>query len=193
MALSAADRQRIVSAARREIYDDLLTLRLAGPPYAIGLQHGSLCRAEIHSLRRAAYHYLSGEVARILRLPLRAARLITRPLLQWQARAYLPVRRVREREEMRGLADDGREREHRGARRECLAMVEREIERDGSADERQAAEITRDRVAPAARREAREPHGGGNEREPKKAFDAHAAGCRPPPSGIRRDGTRARR
>jgi hypothetical protein len=105
MALSPNDRQHIVSAARRDIYDDLLTLHLAGSPYAIGLQHGSLCRAEIHSLRRAAYHYLSGEVARILRLPRRAARLIMRPLLLWQARAYLPFIAPEQREEMRGIAD----------------------------------------------------------------------------------------
>jgi hypothetical protein len=101
----SADHQRMLAAGRRELNGSLLTLHLAGSPYAIGLQHGALCRAEIHGLRRAAYHYLSGEVGRILRLPRRAARLITRPLLLWQARAYLPFVASEQREEMRGIAD----------------------------------------------------------------------------------------
>jgi tetratricopeptide (TPR) repeat protein len=105
MASTAPERQKLLAAARREVMDGLLVLHLAGTPYAMGMQQGALCRAEIHGLRRAAYRYLGGEVARLLRLPLAAARLITRPLLLWQARAYLPFVAPQHREEMRGIAD----------------------------------------------------------------------------------------
>jgi tetratricopeptide (TPR) repeat protein len=105
MSSIAPERRRLLAAARREVVDGLLVLHLAGAPYAMGVQHGALCRDEIHNLRRAAYHYLSGEVARLLRLPRAAARLITRPLLLWQARAYLPFVAPEHREEMRGIAD----------------------------------------------------------------------------------------
>jgi tetratricopeptide (TPR) repeat protein len=102
---TAPQQHQLLALARREIVDGLLVLHLAGTPYGMGLQQGTLCRAEIHSLRRAAYDYLSGEVARLLRLPRAAARLITRPLLLWQARAYLPFVAPEHREEMRGIAD----------------------------------------------------------------------------------------
>ncbi|MBK9715550.1 MAG: hypothetical protein IPO81_30335 [Kouleothrix sp.] len=108
MPLSVADRRRLLAAGRREVVDGLLVVHLAGDPYAIGLQHGTLCRDEIHGLRRASYRYLSGEVARALRLPRAAARLITRPLLLWQTRAYLPFIPHEQLEEMRGIAEGAR-------------------------------------------------------------------------------------
>lgn len=84
--------------------DGLLVLHLAGTPYEIGYQHGALARREIHGFRRAAYRYLHGEVAAVLGLPHAAARLITRPLLMWQAAGFLPHIPPAYQEEMRGLA-----------------------------------------------------------------------------------------
>ena len=63
-------RNRILSAARRETIDGLLVLHLAGAPYEMGLQHGALCRDEIHGFRREAYAYMARLVASALRLPL---------------------------------------------------------------------------------------------------------------------------
>jgi hypothetical protein len=105
MSRSASERHRLLADARRETIDGMTVLHLSGTPYAIGLQHGALCRDDIAAFRRAAYNYLGGEVARILRLPGALARTIARPLLLWQARAYLRFIAPEHREEMRGLAD----------------------------------------------------------------------------------------
>ena len=63
------------------------------------------------------------------------------------------------------LPRDRRHRHQRRAHREIRAMVDREVERDGAADHRETAEVARDGVPPAPRRQAREPHGEGNEGE----------------------------
>lgn len=102
---STAERQALLAPARREYLDGMLVLHLAGAPYAMGLQHGTLARAEILRFRQVAYRYLHGEVARLLGLPRAAARLIARPLLLAQARAFLPFIPQPYLEEIRGLAD----------------------------------------------------------------------------------------
>ena len=103
--LPAHERAALLAPARRERLGEMLVLHLAGKPYALGLQHGVLARAEILRFRRDAYRYLGGEVARLLGLPRALARLIARPLLLAQARAFVPFIPQQYLEEMRGLAD----------------------------------------------------------------------------------------
>ncbi|HRC75537.1 MAG TPA: hypothetical protein PLO33_07655, partial [Kouleothrix sp.] len=61
--LPAHERAALLAPARRERLGEMLVLHLAGKPYALGLQHGVLARAEILRFRRDAYRYLGGEVA----------------------------------------------------------------------------------------------------------------------------------
>ena len=103
--MTDSERNRILSAARRETIDGLLVLHLAGSPYEMGLQHGTLCRDEIHGFRREAYAYMARLVASVMRLPLFLARLVTRPLLLRQVRAYLPFTSGEYLDEMQGVAD----------------------------------------------------------------------------------------
>jgi hypothetical protein len=87
MPLSPSKRDKLLADAHRETVEGMTVLHLSGTPYAIGVQQGVLRRDDIAVFRRAAYDYLCGEVARILRLPRTLAWLMTRPLLLWQARA----------------------------------------------------------------------------------------------------------
>jgi len=105
MPLTSFERARVLSAARRETIDGLLVLHLAGTPYEMGLQHGALCGDEIHGFRRQAYAYMATLIASVLRLPLFLARLITRPLLLRQVRAYLPFTPREYLDEMQGIAE----------------------------------------------------------------------------------------
>jgi hypothetical protein len=84
MPLSPTERHRLLADARRETIDGATVLHFSGTPYAIGVQHGALCRDDIAAFRRVAYDYLAGEVARILRLPRSVAQLIARPLIYLQ-------------------------------------------------------------------------------------------------------------
>ncbi len=105
MDLTTSERQRILSAAHKEIVDGLPVLHLAGASYEMGFQHGSLCREEIHGFRCQAYAYMSSLVASALRLPLVLVRPFTRRLLLRQVRSYLPFTQPEYLQEMQGLAD----------------------------------------------------------------------------------------
>jgi hypothetical protein len=108
MRLFYTERERILSNARRETIDGLLVLHLSGTPYEMGFQHGALCQDEIHAFRREAYAYMSTLIAKAFRLPASAARLITRPMLLRQVRAYKPFTPREYLEEMHGVADGAR-------------------------------------------------------------------------------------
>ncbi|MGE5221418.1 MAG: C45 family autoproteolytic acyltransferase/hydrolase [Omnitrophica WOR_2 bacterium] len=97
-------KQKILASAHRETIDGLLVLHLAGKPYEMGFQHGALCKEEIRSFRREAYRYMATLVASVFRIPLYFARVITRPLLLRQVRAYLPFTPREYLEEMQGVA-----------------------------------------------------------------------------------------
>ena len=78
---------------------------MAGTPYEMGVQHGTLCRDEIHAFRREAYAYMATLIASAFRWPLGLARLLTRPLLLRQVRAYVPYTPREYLEEMQGIAE----------------------------------------------------------------------------------------
>ena len=111
--MTASERQRILSAAHRETIDGLRVVHLAGTPYEMGVQHGVLCLDEIRAFRREAYAYMATLIASAFRLPLVSfrglplglARLVTRPLLLRQVRAYVPFTPREYLEEMRGIAE----------------------------------------------------------------------------------------
>jgi hypothetical protein len=95
--LPAAERERILAAARIERHGNLTALFLAGTPYEMGYQHGALARDLIHGFRRAAYAY----VASLLPGPA----WLARPLLFYGAASYWPTIPQDLVEEMKGIAD----------------------------------------------------------------------------------------
>ena len=105
MKLTSSEKRRILSGAHRETIDGLLVLHLKGSAYEMGFQHGSICRDEILEFRGEAYRYMATLVASVMQLPLPLARLITRPLLLRQVRAYLPFTPREYVDEMQGVAD----------------------------------------------------------------------------------------
>lgn len=105
MPLSSSERRRLLSTAHREVVDGLLVVHLTGKPYEMGFQHGALCRDEIRAFRAEAYAYMSTLIASAFKLPRALARLVTRPLLMRQVRAYMPFTPQEYQQEMRGVAD----------------------------------------------------------------------------------------
>ena len=59
MRRSAAERRDLLGPARRETVDGLPVLHLAGTPYAIGFQHGALCRDDIPRFGAAIAGFLA--------------------------------------------------------------------------------------------------------------------------------------
>jgi hypothetical protein len=86
--LSSDEHVRVMSAARADDLDGMPALYLTGTHYDMGYQHGTLARESIHAFRRAAYAYMTGLIEQVMNWPHWLARLLTRPLLFWQAAAY---------------------------------------------------------------------------------------------------------
>ena len=86
--LGESERARVMSAARAEDLDGMPALYLAGSHYQMGYQHGTLAGEGIRAFRSDAYAYMTDLIRQAMKWPAWLARLLTRPLLFWQASAY---------------------------------------------------------------------------------------------------------
>jgi predicted choloylglycine hydrolase len=96
---------QVISAARADDLDGMPALYLSGTHYEMGYQHGTLAREMIQGFRRDAYAYMTDLIQQELSLPHWLARLLTRPLLYWQAAAYQDTIPHEYLEEAQGVAD----------------------------------------------------------------------------------------
>ncbi len=103
--LSSEDENKFLSSAHAEDINNLTVLYLGGTPYQMGYQHGHFARNRILSFRHAAYDYMINLIGREMNLPHWMARLLTKPLLFWQALKYRDKIPEKYLEEASGIAD----------------------------------------------------------------------------------------
>lgn len=103
--LPSDEHARVMSAARADDLGGMPALYLAGTHYEMGYQHGTLARESIHGFRHAAYAYMTDLIEQVMDWPRWLTRLLTRPLLFWQAAAYWDTIPPEYLEEAKGVAD----------------------------------------------------------------------------------------
>ena len=103
--LPAGEHAQVMSAAHSDDLDGMSVLYLAGTHYEMGYQHGTLMREKIHAFRQAAYAYITSLLQKENKWPDWLARLVTQPLLCWQAAAYWDTIPPEYLEEAQGIAD----------------------------------------------------------------------------------------
>jgi predicted choloylglycine hydrolase len=79
-------------------------LYLSGSHYEMGYQHGALARERIRAFRSDAYSYMTDLIRDAMKWPTWLARLLSRPLLFWQASAYWETMPPEYLDEVRGVA-----------------------------------------------------------------------------------------
>lgn len=89
--------RQLLGTARVERHGGLTTLHLAGEPYEVGYQQGSLARELIHAYRQVAYDYILPQVP--------GPKPLRKPLLFHHASGYWPTIPDELRHEMQGIAD----------------------------------------------------------------------------------------
>ena len=103
--LPAGEHAQVMSAAHSDDLDGMSVLYLAGTHHEMGYQHGTLMREKIHAFRQAAYAYMTSLLQKESKWPDWLARLVTQPLLCWQAAAYWDIISPEYLEEAQGIAD----------------------------------------------------------------------------------------
>ena len=103
--LAPADHARVMAAARLDTTGPIPAYYLAGTPYEMGYQHGTLARKLIQDFRTAAYRYIATVAQTSFGLPEWFAQAFAKPGLLYLGTGYWDQFPAEYLEEARGLAD----------------------------------------------------------------------------------------